>query len=61
VPARTTIKLLLAFTSRHHLQLKAFDCVAAYLQADLNDPLHVYPLKGLMQELGQDFRTKYGS
>jgi len=31
-----------------------FDCLAAYLQADLKDPLYVYPPKGLMQELGQD-------
>jgi len=54
VPTWSTIKLQLALTSRHHLQLKAFDCVAAYLQADLKDPLHVYPPKGLMQELGQD-------
>ena len=50
----TTIKVQLALTSRHRLQLKAFNCVAAYLQADLKDPLYVYPLKGLMQELGQD-------
>jgi len=50
----STIKLQLALTSRHHLQLKAFDCVAAYLQADLKDALYVYPPKGLKQELGQD-------
>jgi len=54
VPTRSTIKVQLALTSRHHLQLKAFDCVAAYLQADLKDPLYVYPPKGFMQELGQD-------
>jgi len=54
VPTWTTIKLQLALTSQHHLQLKAFDCVAAYLQADLKDPLYVYQPKGLMQELGQD-------
>ena len=59
VPTWTTIKLQLALISRHRLQLKAFDCVAAYLQADLKDPLYVYPPKGLMQELGQD-PTKYG-
>jgi len=45
VPTWTTIKLQLALTSRHRLQLKAFDCVAAYLQADLKDPLYVYPPK----------------
>ena len=54
VPTWSTIKLQLALTSRLHLQLKAFDCVAAYLQADLKNPLYVYPPKGLMQELGQD-------
>ena len=51
VPTWSTIKLQLAPTSRHNLQLKAF-CVAAYLQAILKDPLYVYPPKGLMQELG---------
>jgi len=54
VPTWLTIKLQLALTSRHHLQLKAFDCVVAYLQANLKDPLYVYPTKGLMQEFGQD-------
>ena len=54
VPTWTTIKLHLALTSWHRLQLKAFDCVAAYLQADHTDPLYVYPPKGLMQELGLD-------
>jgi len=72
VPTWTTIKMQLALTSWHRLQLKAFDCVAAYLESDLkdplrdnvvywktkgkinNDPLYVYPPKGLMQELGQD-------
>jgi len=54
VPTWTTIELQLALTRRHRLQLKAFDCVAAYLQADLKDPLYVYPPKGLMQELGQE-------
>jgi len=54
VPTWTTIKLQLALISRHRLQLKAFDCVAAYLKANLKDPLYVYPPKGLMQELGQD-------
>ena len=54
VPTWSTIKVQLALTSQHHLQLKAFDCVAAYLQADLKDLLYVYPPKGLMQELGQD-------
>ena len=67
VPTWTTIKLQLALTSRHRLQLKAFDCVAAYLQAELKEPLYVYPPKGLMQELGQDpskiwklYRALYG-
>jgi len=54
VPTWTTVKLQLALTSQHRLQFKAFDCVAAYLQADLKDPLYVYPPKGLIQELGQD-------
>jgi len=54
VPTWSTIKLQLALTSQHHLQLKAFDCVAAYLQADLKDPLYVHSPKGLMQELSQD-------
>jgi len=54
VPTWTTIKLQLALISRHRLHLKAFDCVAAYLKADLKDPLYVYTPKGLMQELGQD-------
>ena len=54
VPTWTTIKLQLALTSWCHLQLKAFDCVASYLQADLKDPLYIYPPKGRMQELGQD-------
>jgi len=31
VPTWTTIKLQLALTSHHRLQLKAFDCVAAYV------------------------------
>jgi len=43
VPTWTTIKLQLALTSRHRLQLQASDCVAVYLQADLKDPLYVYP------------------
>jgi len=47
-PTSATIKLQLAVTSWHHLQLKAFDCVAAYLQADLKNPLYVYPPKGLI-------------
>jgi len=54
VPTWTTIKLQLALTSWHYLELKAFDCVAAYLQAALKDPLYIYPPKGLMHELGQD-------
>jgi len=31
IPTWSTIKLLLALTIRHHLHLKLFDCVAAYL------------------------------
>jgi len=54
VPKWSAIKLQPALTSQHHLQLKAFDCVTAYLQADLKDSLYVYPPKRLMQELGQN-------
>jgi len=58
VPTWTTIKLQLALTSRYHLQLKAFDCVASYLQADLKDSLYVYPSMGTH---GQDPKHKYAS
>ena len=54
VPSWTTIKLQLALTSKHKMQLRAFDCTAAYLQADLKDPLYVRPPKGLMEEMGQN-------
>jgi len=48
------LNLQLAVTSCHRLQLKAFDCVAAYLHAKLKDSLYVFAPKGLMQEIGQD-------
>ena len=53
-PAWTTIKLQLALTSKHRMKLRAFDCTAAYLQADLKDPLYVRPPKGLMEAMEQD-------
>jgi len=49
-----TIKLQLSLTNLHRLQLEAFYYVAAYLQAELKDPLYVNPPTGLMQEIGQD-------
>ena len=52
-PTWMMIKLQVSLLSRHRLQLKAFDCVAEYLQADLEDPLYVSPPKGFMKELGQ--------
>jgi hypothetical protein len=58
--ASATIKLQLTLTSRHRLQLKAFDFVAAYLQAELKDPLYVYTPKGSMQRICQD-PNKYGN
>jgi len=59
MPTWTTIKQQLPLTSRHRLQLKAFDCVAENLQADLKDPLYVHPLKGLIQDLGQDLNKTW--
>ena len=53
-PAWTTIKLQLALTSKHRMKLRAFDCTAAYLQADLKDPLYVRPPKGLMEAMEQN-------
>jgi len=50
---KTSFYVLDQYCSWHHLQLKALDCVAAYLQAELN-LLYVYPPNGLMQEIGQD-------
>jgi len=52
VPTWATIKLQLALTSCHKLQLRAFDCVAAYLQAELKEPIYARPPKDLMSELG---------
>ena len=49
VPSWTTIKLQLALTSKHKMQLRAFDCTAAYLQADLKDPLY-WSLQGEDQQ-----------
>jgi len=54
VPTWATIKLQLAPTSRHKLQLRAFDCVAAYLQAELKEPIYARPPKGIMSELGHN-------
>ena len=51
VPSWTTIKLQMALTARHRMGLRAFDCVAAYLQADLKEPLYVRPPPGLNSEL----------
>jgi len=54
VPTWATIKLQLALTSRHKLQLHAFDCVAAYLQANFKEPIYAHSPKGLISELGHD-------
>jgi hypothetical protein len=54
VPSWTTIKLQLALTSKHKLKVRAFDCTAAFLQADLKDPLYVRPPKGLMEAMEQN-------
>jgi hypothetical protein len=51
VPSWTTIKLQMALTARHRMGLRAFDCVAAYLQADLKEPLYVRPPQGLNSEM----------
>ena len=51
VPSWTTIKLQMALTAKHRMGLRAFDCVAAYLQADLKEPLYVRPPPGLNSEL----------
>jgi len=54
VPTWKSIKVQLALTIQNRLQLKAFDCVARYLQAELRDLSYVYALKGFMQEHSQD-------
>jgi hypothetical protein len=38
VPSWTNIKLQLALTAKHRFGLRAFDCTAAYLQAELKTP-----------------------
>ena len=54
VPSWTTIKLQLALTAKHRLGLRAFDCTAAYLQAELKKPLYARPPKGLMSVLQKE-------
>ena len=54
VPSWTTIKLQLALTAKHRLGLRAFDCTAAYLQAELKKPFYARPPKGLMSVLQKE-------
>jgi len=61
VPSWTTIKLQLALTAKHRLGLKAFDCTAAYLQAELKKPLYARPPKGLMSVLQKEMGEELGS
>ena len=61
VPSWTTIKLQLALTTKHRLGLKAFDCTAAYLQAELKKPLYARPPKGLMSMLQKEMGGELGS
>ena len=61
VPSWTTIKLQLALTAKHRLGLKAFDCTAAYLQAELKKPLYARPPKGLMSMLQKEMGGELGS
>ena len=61
VPSWTTIKLQLALTAKHRLGLKAFDCTAAYLQAELKKPLYARPPKGLMSVLQSEMGEELGS
>ena len=61
VPSWTTIKLQLALTAKHRFGLKAFDCTAAYLQAELKKPLYARPPKGLMSVLQKEMGGKLGS
>jgi hypothetical protein len=61
VPNWTTIKLQLALTANHRFGLRAFDCTAAYLQAELKKPLYARPPKGLMSVLQKEMGEKLGS
>jgi hypothetical protein len=61
VPSWTTIKLQLALTAKHRFGLRAFDCTAAYLQAELKKPLYARPPKGLMSVLQKEMGEKLGS
>lgn len=61
VPSWTTIKLQLALTAKHRLGLKAFDCTAAYLQAELKKPLYARPPRGLMGILQKEMGGELGT
>jgi hypothetical protein len=61
VPSWTTMKLQLALTAKHRFGLRAFDCTAAYLQAELKKPLYARPPKGLMSVLQKEMGEKLGS
>ena len=47
-------KDVIALTAKHRLGLRAFDCTAAYLQAELKKPLYARPPKGLMSVLQKE-------
>ncbi len=54
VPSWTAIKLQLVITAKHRFGLRAFDCTAAYLQAELKKPLDARPPKGLISVLQKE-------
>jgi transposase InsO family protein len=54
VPTWSSIKIQLALTALHGMQLKAFDACAAYLQTPIDKEMYVRPPPGLMSMLGKD-------
>ena len=54
VPTWGQVKLRLAMAAIHGLKLKAFDCIAVYLQTPMEKALYVRPSKGLMELHGED-------
>ena len=54
-------KDVIALTAKHRLGLRAFDCTAAYLQAELKKPLYARPPKGLMSVLQKEMGGELGT
>jgi hypothetical protein len=52
---------VIALTAKHRLGLRAFDCTAAYLQAELKKPLYARPPKGLMSVLQKEMEGELGT